>query len=303
MVQEKQEMIMKGVTVLINARNEEENIARCLESLVNQKYDKKGYEILVVDDASRDRTSEIVKTIGRKHKNVFYKRYENRQGRVKCINLALDLIKNPYFIEFNADCEAERDWLKKIISGFRGEGVGIVKASSLGEGVSTAFRTDLVRKIGGVDERYNELGASLRYDSDIILSIKELGYKIVFVNARYRHFQKKPKSIRQKIKYSIYRTKVHRFDVLLYKRHPKLAKDILKIKFGFLRSPMEDFRVATGLWGRDKKLSLSSPQGIEILDNKSLFHLFLIIILGWVYVFSVKFARLYGSLIYKKLLI
>ena len=296
-------MTMKGVTILINARNEEENISRCLESLLKQEYDKKGYEILVVDDASSDRTGDIVKAIGKDNKNVVYKRYENRQGRVKCINLALNLIKNPYFIEFNADCEAERDWLKKIISGFRGKDVGIVKASSLGEGVSTAFRTDLVRKIGGVDERYNEFGASLRYDSDIILSIKELGYRIVFVDAKYRHFQKKPKSFRQKIKYSIYRAKVHRFDVLLYKKHPELAKEILRIKLGFLRSPMEDFRVATGLWGRDKKLRLSSPQGISILDNKSIFHLFLIIILGWVYVFSVKFARLYGSLIYKKLLI
>jgi hypothetical protein len=234
---------------------------------------------------------------------VVYKRFDKRQGRVRCINLALDIIKTPYFIEFNADCSAEREWLRKIMSGFKAKDIGIVKSSSLGEGISTALRTELVRKIGGVDESYNEFGASLRYDTDMILSVKEFGYKVVFVDARYEHFQQKPKTMIQKIKYAIYRVKVHKFDVLLYKRHPKLAKDLLNVKFGFLRNPLEDFRVATGLWGRDKKLSLSSPQGISLIENRSVFHFMLIIILGWMYVFSVKMARVYGSLIYKKLLI
>lgn len=294
---------MKDVTVLINARNEENSIVQCLESLAGQDYRKEKFDILVMDDASNDRTGEITESMARKHGNIIYNRFESRQGRVRCINLALETIKTPYFIEFNADCTAEREWLKNMVHGFSSKDVGIVKSSSLGEGVSTAFRTDLIRKAGGVDERYNEFGAGFRYDTDMIFSVKKMGYKIVFVDARYSHSQKTPSTLRDKVRYAIYRIKIHRFDVLLYKRHPKLAKEYLKIKFGFVRDPMEDFRVASGTWGTKGRLRLSSPQGVSIIEEKTPLHFILIVSLAWLYVFFVKMSRLHGSLIYKKLLI
>jgi chlorobactene glucosyltransferase len=46
------------ISVLIPARNEEPNIARCLRGMVNQTY--RNLEILVLDDNSSDRTAEIV---------------------------------------------------------------------------------------------------------------------------------------------------------------------------------------------------------------------------------------------------
>uniref|UniRef100_A0A832G7K7 Glycosyltransferase family 2 protein n=1 Tax=Ignavibacterium album TaxID=591197 RepID=A0A832G7K7_9BACT len=47
------------VSILIPARNEEENIRSCLDSCLNQTYSNK--EIIVLDDNSTDRTLEIVK--------------------------------------------------------------------------------------------------------------------------------------------------------------------------------------------------------------------------------------------------
>ncbi len=46
------------VSVLIPVRNEEKNVASCLDSLVNQSYDN--YEIIVLDDRSTDRSWEIL---------------------------------------------------------------------------------------------------------------------------------------------------------------------------------------------------------------------------------------------------
>jgi chlorobactene glucosyltransferase len=51
--------------VLIPARNEEENIGRCLESLIDQNYEN--YEIIVLDDQSTDRTWEIITGYERKY--------------------------------------------------------------------------------------------------------------------------------------------------------------------------------------------------------------------------------------------
>ncbi|MDR2758478.1 MAG: glycosyltransferase family 2 protein [Spirochaetaceae bacterium] len=56
------------VSVLIPARNEEQNIERCLYSLRNQDY--LNYEILVIDDNSTDNTFNIIRKIAREDKRV-----------------------------------------------------------------------------------------------------------------------------------------------------------------------------------------------------------------------------------------
>jgi len=52
------------ISVLIPARNEEDNIKRCINSLLKQDYEN--LEILVLDDGSTDRTVEIVSRLAKK---------------------------------------------------------------------------------------------------------------------------------------------------------------------------------------------------------------------------------------------
>ena len=52
------------ISVLIPARNEEDNIKRCINSLLKQDYEN--LEILVLDDGSTDRTVEIVSELAKK---------------------------------------------------------------------------------------------------------------------------------------------------------------------------------------------------------------------------------------------
>ncbi len=48
------------VSVIVPARNEGNNIGACLQALAAQQYPKDRYEVLVVDDNSRDGTAEVV---------------------------------------------------------------------------------------------------------------------------------------------------------------------------------------------------------------------------------------------------
>ncbi|RJP58000.1 MAG: glycosyltransferase [Candidatus Auribacter fodinae] len=59
---------MPFVSVLIPARNEEKNIARCINSLLKQTYSD--YEIIVVNDRSTDNTANVVSEIAACHQNV-----------------------------------------------------------------------------------------------------------------------------------------------------------------------------------------------------------------------------------------
>jgi chlorobactene glucosyltransferase len=57
-----------AVSILVPARDEERNIARCVTSLLEQDYgDEAGYEVIVIDDGSSDDTGRIVEEMARAH--------------------------------------------------------------------------------------------------------------------------------------------------------------------------------------------------------------------------------------------
>jgi len=296
---------MKNATILIPTRNEAVNMDACLEACLNQEdYSKEKYAILVVDDASTDTTAEVVAKYAKKYPCMLqYIGTEKRIGRTKSLNVGISSCKTPVFIEMNADCIPQKNWLKKLMDGFTDEKVAVTKTTSLGEGASSAYRTGVVKKAGMFDEGYNEMGSGFRMDTDLMFKILDAGYEIKRITGTgYEHRHPAPTTLKGKIKYAISRVKVHRFDALLYKNHPERTKEMLDIRFGFLRNPVIDFRTATGLW-KGKQLELSSPQGIKIIENKTPIHAAAIILLGIGYVFAVKLARLYGSIKFGKLLI
>ena len=56
------------VSIILPARNEEEFIGKCLDSLTKQDYEN--YEIIVINDSSEDNTGKIISEYAEKHANV-----------------------------------------------------------------------------------------------------------------------------------------------------------------------------------------------------------------------------------------
>ena len=56
------------VSIVVAARDEQEHIAACLQSLLAQDYG--AYEIVVVDDGSRDETANIVRHLCIEHRRL-----------------------------------------------------------------------------------------------------------------------------------------------------------------------------------------------------------------------------------------
>jgi len=52
----------KQISVILPTRNGEKYIGRCLRSLLNQTIDLDKYEIILINDASTDKTKEAIKT-------------------------------------------------------------------------------------------------------------------------------------------------------------------------------------------------------------------------------------------------
>ena len=93
----------KLISVIIPVYDMEKYISQCLTSVINQSY--KNLEIIVVNDGSKDRSSEIAKEYAQKDKRVRVYDYENA-GVSVARNRGLELAKGEYISFVDSD-----DWL------------------------------------------------------------------------------------------------------------------------------------------------------------------------------------------------
>ena len=125
------------VSILVPAYNEEVTILDSVESLLSLDY--RLYEVIVVDDGSRDRTSELMVEHFRMHEVTRPIRmsipcqkvkavYEARVGRVRltlvtkenggkgdALNMGINASRYPYFLCIDADSMLQRDSLERIV--------------------------------------------------------------------------------------------------------------------------------------------------------------------------------------------
>ena len=107
------------ISVIIAARNEEENIATCLDSVCNQSYPKELFEILVVDDHSTDNTAAIIKSYTNKNVKLislkdFIPVAKINSYKKKAIEIAIAQSTGELIITTDADCFAKENWLSTI---------------------------------------------------------------------------------------------------------------------------------------------------------------------------------------------
>jgi len=106
------------ISIIVPVYNGEETIEECLNALINQNYQKKNYEIIVIDDASTDRTPEIVSNVWKKAEKsdiLFkYARNDERGGRLFTrINGAKEATYD-LLLFIDSRCIANRNLLKNI---------------------------------------------------------------------------------------------------------------------------------------------------------------------------------------------
>lgn len=76
------------ISVVVCTYNRAEKLPGCLESLANQRSNKELYEVLVIDNNSKDNTQEVVKKFEKKYSN-FKLFFEQTQGLSHARNLGL----------------------------------------------------------------------------------------------------------------------------------------------------------------------------------------------------------------------
>ena len=284
---------MRGASIVVATYNRGTILGRVLEAMLDQDYEG-DYEVIVVDDGSTDDTVEVAK----RYPVRFFS--QKHRGPAAARNLAIKKARHSVVVVMDDDCIPEKGWLRALMRGFD-EKVGIVSSFSIYGGTSTAYLKKAVEQAGYFDENFP---FEYREDTDLVFRIQDLGYEIRLVSdAGFAHVHSAPRGLMGKARYALRRVWVHHIDPFLYKKHPSRTREFLDIRYGFLRNPLKDFQVATGTWKGGGEMSLSSPQGLVLIENRTPIHGLLIVLGGVFYVLCVKLARLYGSIKYGKLLI
>lgn len=109
-----------SVSIIIAARNEEENIERTISAILNQNFPKDKLELIIVDDHSTDRTAEIIKSYADQGVKLLqldigdalnsYKKY--------AITKAIEMSTGEIIVTTDADCRMGNNWLRTVVNYF-----------------------------------------------------------------------------------------------------------------------------------------------------------------------------------------
>lgn len=106
------------VSILIAARNEEDKIHLTIEDILAQDFPKSLFELIIVDDHSTDKTSDII----RSYENQGVKLIQLNEKeplnsyKKKAITEAIKITTGELIITTDADCRMDKRWLRTLVN-------------------------------------------------------------------------------------------------------------------------------------------------------------------------------------------
>ena len=121
---------LPSVSIIVAARNEEDNILECMESLNKLEYPENKIQIILADDNSTDETSKIIDEFildkPKFQKINSTKTKAGLKGKTLAIANAIEFVANEIILTTDADCVVAPKWAKTIASYYIDDKVAIV---------------------------------------------------------------------------------------------------------------------------------------------------------------------------------
>lgn len=153
-----------AITILIPVYNEEKVIAQKIENTFSLDYPENKKEIVVIDNGSADKTSEIIK-------NFPVTLLKSDRGKIKALNKGIDYSKTDIIVMTDADVKLSRESVKNLVSCLN-EKVGAVNGYVIPK---AAIKSSLMRE----KENYKKKDWDLRFKEGLIDSVCNLDGKLI----------------------------------------------------------------------------------------------------------------------------
>lgn len=241
------------VSVVVPTYKRPDLLRNCLDALLEQDFDPRGYEIVVVDNAGSEETRRLVESIPQANSRVgagsagiypvvYYLEESERPGPAAARNLGWKFAHGEFIAFTDDDCIPDSRWLKEGLRQLR-EGYDAVIGRTVVPitGIPTDYEKNISRletaefvtancfircsalqAAGGFDERFT---TAWREDSDLHFRILSLSLKVGRAsNARVVH---PVRPARWGI--SVKEQRKSMFNALLFKKYPDLYHERIQI--------------------------------------------------------------------------
>ncbi len=159
------------VSIIIPTKNEGGVLANCLNSIRGLDYPKDKIDVIIVDGHSTDDTVEIAKKYGCK---VVYEDVGTRGG---ACNIGVRNAMGEYIAFTDADCVAQKDWLKNLIKQFNDEKI----ASAGGPNITPEDDTEFAKCVGAVLSFLSKPGSRYGLDAkEVIETFHNSGCNVAY---------------------------------------------------------------------------------------------------------------------------
>ena len=114
------------VAVIVPARNEEERLPRCLDSLLEQNYPKHLLDVIIVNDHSEDNTLQIAQRYAQHGFTTIdlkdFATPDTRSYKKLAIETAIRSTQATLIATLDADCTVDFNWLTTMVAALKQSG-------------------------------------------------------------------------------------------------------------------------------------------------------------------------------------
>jgi GT2 family glycosyltransferase len=194
-----------SISVVMPTHNRSASLEQGLAALLSQRYPLDRYEIIVVNDASTDRTPVLLKTLEETYTGrlrVFHQ--DRNRGPAAARNRGVAESKGSLVAFTDDDCVVAPNWLEQVQRGYQEPGIvgvggevlplatdstiqryyarySVIAQPAMQQGqiwylvtANASFKRDCLLEVGGFDETLTIAGGE---DPDICLRLRQLGYR------------------------------------------------------------------------------------------------------------------------------
>ena len=179
------------VSIITPCYNGAKYVAETIESVINQTYEK--WEMIIVDDGSKDKSAEIIKTYVNKDSRIKYI-YQNNTGSAAARNNGIRRAQGQYIALLDADDVWHKDFLEKQIAFIKKNNAVCVYCSyskiddnsrsilrpTISKGIITTKDMKVMNQIGCLTGLYDSSKYGKIYLKESLKSIRELAdYRVL----------------------------------------------------------------------------------------------------------------------------
>lgn len=190
---------MIDISIIVPLFNEDESLPELHDWIVRVMDENHySYEILLVDDGSKDRSWEVIKALNAKNPNVKGIKFRRNYGKSAALNVGFHECLGEVVITMDADLQDSPDEIPILYKRIKEEGLDLVSGwkkkryDPISKTIPSKFFNWATRKVSGINNLHDFNCGLKSYRKEVVKSIEVYGemHRYIPVIARWAGFSK-----------------------------------------------------------------------------------------------------------------